>query len=43
MPRPRFCATRCLYRPIMERINNAIADPAINPTMNDLETGRFHA
>jgi hypothetical protein len=26
----------------MERINNAIADPAINPTMNDLETGRFH-
>ena len=27
---------------IMEK-NNAIADPAINPTMNDLETGRFHA
>jgi hypothetical protein len=24
----------------MERMNNAIADPAINPTMNDLETGR---
>jgi hypothetical protein len=27
----------------MERMNNAITDPAINPTMNDLETGRFHA
>jgi hypothetical protein len=24
-------------------MNNAIADPAINPTMNDLETGWFHA
>ena len=24
-------------------MNNAITDPAINPTMNDLETGRFHA
>jgi hypothetical protein len=26
----------------MERMNNAIADPTINPTMNDLESGRFH-
>jgi hypothetical protein len=26
----------------MEKMDNAIADPAINPTMNDLETGRFH-
>jgi hypothetical protein len=24
-------------------MNNAIADPAINPMMNELETGRFHA
>jgi len=27
----------------MEKMNDAIADPAINPTMNDLETARFHA
>jgi len=24
-------------------MNNPIADPAINPPMNDLEAGRFHA
>jgi hypothetical protein len=23
-------------------MNNAIADPAINPTINDLDTGRLH-
>jgi large conductance mechanosensitive channel len=27
----------------MDKINNAIAAPAINPTMNNVEIGRFHA